>query len=167
MAKAASGPWTGNVTTKVGPPDAASGSYFVTVPGDDPDTSAIDGAVAGTPIVFYVAGVKAKMYDVAKSKWVDNYAWSSGGVTNLNLQADIYYTITASAGAGGTISPSGAVSVPLGGSKTFTITPDAGYRIADVLVDSVSVGPVATRTRLRVSPPTTPSARRSRATPAT
>jgi hypothetical protein len=48
-------------------------------------------------------------------------------------------TITASAGANGSISPSGAVAVPLGGSKTFTITPNRGYRISDVKVDGVSV----------------------------
>ncbi len=32
------------------------------------------------------------------------------------------------------------------GSKTYTITPQAGYKIADVLVDGVSVGVVATYT---------------------
>ena len=54
--------------------------------------------------------------------------------------------ITASAGANGTITPSGAVTVNYGDSQTFTITPDSGYTIADVLVDGVSVGPVTTYT---------------------
>jgi hypothetical protein len=49
-------------------------------------------------------------------------------------------TITASAGANGSISPSGAVVIPLGGSQTFAIKPNRGYRIADVKVDGVSVG---------------------------
>jgi hypothetical protein len=49
-------------------------------------------------------------------------------------------TITASAGAGGSISPRGAVAVNYGASKTFTITPLAGYHVVDVLVDGVSVG---------------------------
>src|SRR5439155_720096 len=44
------------------------------------------------------------------------------------------HTITASAGANGAISPSGAVSVTDGGSQSFTITPDANYHVADVLV---------------------------------
>ena len=48
------------------------------------------------------------------------------------------FTITASAGAGGTISPTGTVAVGRGGSQTFTITPNAGYRIATVLVDGVN-----------------------------
>jgi hypothetical protein len=55
-------------------------------------------------------------------------------------------TITATAGPGGSISPSGAVVVPCGGSQTFTITPNAGYAIADVKVDGSSVGPVASYT---------------------
>jgi hypothetical protein len=52
------------------------------------------------------------------------------------------FTITASAGTGGAISPSGAVSVSSGGSQTFTITPDAGYAISAVTVDGTNVGAV-------------------------
>lgn len=54
--------------------------------------------------------------------------------------ADGIYTITASAGANGSISPSGAVSVNEGANQTFAITPNSGYIIADVLVDGTSVG---------------------------
>ena len=42
--------------------------------------------------------------------------------------------ITASAGTGGAISPSGAVSVTCGTNQTFSITASACYQIADVLV---------------------------------
>ncbi len=49
------------------------------------------------------------------------------------------HTITATAGAGGVISPEGTVSVKHGGSQTFTITPDDGYEIKDILVDGQSV----------------------------
>ena len=52
------------------------------------------------------------------------------------------FTITASAGAGGTISPDGAQSVKWKESQTFTIKPSEGYHIADVLVDGASVGAV-------------------------
>ena len=52
------------------------------------------------------------------------------------------YTITANSGAGGSISPSGAVPVTAGDNQTFTITPDPDYGVLDILVDSVSVGPV-------------------------
>src|SRR5205823_13895129 len=54
------------------------------------------------------------------------------------------FTITASAGANGTIAPTGAVIVPINGSQSFTITPSAGFHVQDVLVDAASVGAVTT-----------------------
>lgn len=56
------------------------------------------------------------------------------------------YAITASAGTGGSISPSGTVLADQGESLTFTITADSGYEISDVLVDGASVGAVSTYT---------------------
>ncbi len=56
------------------------------------------------------------------------------------------YTITATAGPNGSISPSGAVKVNYGADKTFTIKPNTGYQIADVKVDNVSKGAVSTYT---------------------
>ncbi len=56
------------------------------------------------------------------------------------------YTITASSGANGTVAPPGVTTVPFNGSQAYTITPDAGYHVADVLVDAVSVGPVTNYT---------------------
>lgn len=61
------------------------------------------------------------------------------------------YTITASAGKGGTISPNGTIKVSRGDNKTFTITAGNGYIIADVLVDGVSVGAVSSYTFEKVS----------------
>lgn len=52
------------------------------------------------------------------------------------------FTITATAGTGGTIDPAGAVPVEYGGSQLFTIQAEEGYQILDVQVDSTSVGPV-------------------------
>ena len=61
----------------------------------------------------------------------------------LNLSISVaQYTITASAGANGSITPSGNVTVNYGASKSFTITPNAGYAVASVLVDGGSVGAV-------------------------
>ena len=56
------------------------------------------------------------------------------------------HTITASAGANGSISPSGNVAVTHGGSRTFTITPDADHVVKDVLVNGKSQGPVTSYT---------------------
>ena len=49
------------------------------------------------------------------------------------------YTITATAGANGSISPSGAVRVAAGGSQTFTISPSSGYVIDTLKVDGLEV----------------------------
>ena len=69
-----------------------------------------------------------------------NRALSAAEISELaNLTT---WTITASAEPHGSISPSGAVSVPQGGSRLFTITPEAGYIVDDVLVDGSSVGAV-------------------------
>lgn len=52
----------------------------------------------------------------------------------------ISYTITASAGNGGTISNVGSTSVNCGDDITYTITPDEGYMISDIEVDGQSIG---------------------------
>ena len=57
-----------------------------------------------------------------------------------------YYTIKATAGAGGSISPSGNVSVREGRDRTFTITPDKGYAISNVKIDGKSIGAVKSYT---------------------
>jgi beta propeller repeat protein len=69
-------------------------------------------------------------------------------------QYDIYlytlntptYTITATAGTGGSITPSGAVTVNIGDTQEFTIAPNPGYSILDVTVDGSSVGAVPSYT---------------------
>ena len=53
------------------------------------------------------------------------------------------FTISVCAGDNGAISPAGSVSVNSGGSQCFTITPDTGYHVADVIVDGVSQGSVS------------------------
>lgn len=75
---------------------------------------------------------------------VYNRALDAGEIAALaGLPPPTSHTITASAGTGGSISPSGAVVVNNAASQLFTITPASCYTIADVLVDNVSVGAVA------------------------
>ena len=79
---------------------------------------------------------------------VDTYTFNNvTGDHSLNATfAALQYTINASAGSNGSVSPDGATSVNHGGSQTISITPDSGYRIADVTVDGASVGAVGTYT---------------------
>jgi hypothetical protein len=63
---------------------------------------------------------------------------------------EVTHTITASSGANGAISPSGAVVVAEGANQAFTFAPDACYRVADVVVDGVSVGTPTSYTFLNV-----------------
>ena len=63
-------------------------------------------------------------------------------ITGCGPTTPTTYTITATSGAHGSIAPTGVVTVTEGEDKTFTITPDTDYQIADVLVDGTSVGAV-------------------------
>ena len=74
-----------------------------------------------------------------KANWVYNGGGSSGG-------GYTYYTIKTTAGVNGSISPTGNVSVREGRDQTFTITPNKGYAVAKVLIDSKNVGAVKSYT---------------------
>src|SRR5207247_1286323 len=60
------------------------------------------------------------------------------------------YTIAASAGSGGSISPSGNVAVTCGTDRKLDITPDGCHTIKDVKVDGISVGTPSSYTFLSV-----------------
>ncbi|MBI5405831.1 hypothetical protein HY972_02240, partial [Candidatus Kaiserbacteria bacterium] len=66
--------------------------------------------------------------------------WGVWDVQDMFIPYTIAYVITASAGAGGSISPSGPVSVTQGSSQSFTITPSSGYSISSVTVDDANQG---------------------------
>ena len=80
---------------------------------------------------------------------IELYHKSSGGGGSSSGYS--YYTIKATAGAGGSISPSGNVSVREGRDQTFTITPDKGYAVANVKIDGKSIGAVKSYTFENVS----------------
>ena len=82
---------------------------------------------------------------------VDSTVESAAGIAMGTPYNSIFFTgttlftstITATAGQNGTISPSGAIQVDyFNGFQSFTITPDSGYYVANVLVDGVSIGSV-------------------------
>ena len=55
---------------------------------------------------------------------------------------EMEFTVVATAGKGGSISPSGTITVKEGESLTVTLTPDEGYEIAQLRIDGESVGAV-------------------------
>ena len=91
----------------------------------------------------------------------DNYTTLTGEVELYHKSSsgggwyDSYYTIKATAGAGGSISPSGSVSVREGRDQTFTITPDKSYAVSNVKIDGKSIGAVKSYTFENVSRPHT------------
>lgn len=94
-----------------------------------------------------LSAISGKTLDAAAS-FKENTIPGGGGGGGSVIST---FVITASAGQGGTISPTGRVSVNLNANKQFTIQPKDGYVIADVLVDGVSVGAVSSYTFERVN----------------
>ena len=93
-------------------------------------------------------GVADVLVDGVSVGAVTNYTFNSV-TANHTIEASFIldsFTITASAGVGGSISPLGEVTVNCGADPSFTITPDSCYGVADVLVDGVSVGVVTSYT---------------------
>jgi hypothetical protein len=94
---------------------------------------------------YHVADVKV---DGALVGQVNTYAFT--GVTGYHTIVASFaldaYTITATAAAGGAISPSGAITVGYGVSQPFVIAANPGYRISDVKVDGSSIGVVSSYT---------------------
>ena len=92
-----------------------------------------------------------KAYEWKYTPTNPNYAPVTGTIVVYPVSTGIViyspcYTIKASAGANGSISPAGWCSVVENGSQTFTFTPDKGYTVAKVLVDGKSVGAVKSYT---------------------
>lgn len=88
---------------------------------------------ADTKVIITYGGCSVELPITVKAQ-------EPGGGTSVSR-----YAITVTQGAGGRISPA-AASVAKGSDKTFTITANEGYRIADVLVDGKSVGAVSSYT---------------------
>lgn len=138
-----------------------------TIPNSSPTADyvlTVDTVAGGSVILNPDGGVYEQATQVmltasAESGW--EFSGWNGDITGtqnpvtVTMDADMYvtpiftelvqvvtYTITTNAGTNGTISPTSA-TVNAGDSQTFTITPDTGYHVEDVLVDGITVGPVA------------------------
>jgi hypothetical protein len=90
---------------------------------------------------YHVADV---LVDGASMGAVTSYTFT-GVTADHSIQASFAidtFDISASAGPGGVIAPSGDVTVNYGSNQAFTITANTDYHVADVLVDGASVGAV-------------------------
>lgn len=104
----------------------------------DNTTPTVSSPVYSTPLV--IGNV-----DIALKYFAMDRAGNAETVKSQNYIIETR-TISASAGAGGSISLSGNVAVNYGGSRTFTITPNAGYAVSNVDVDGTSQGAISTYT---------------------
>ena len=87
-----------------------------------------------------------------KAQAMDSNGASSGWSQCANMAiTENTYTITASAGSNGSISPSGSITVNQGGNRTFAVSAATNYHIDDVLVDGASVGAISSYTFSSVS----------------
>lgn len=137
-ARAWTGSWAGSVSQNADSESRYGYEESFCVPQDLGGNS---GADPGDEISFYVLGVRALLKENGVGAGTLTYVFNPAGApfgTNLDLVVYKSYTIAASAGEHGSISPAGNVSVDYGQDKTFTFTPDYNYLILDVLVDGVS-----------------------------
>jgi parallel beta-helix repeat protein len=99
--------------------------------------------------------VKQSMYDFKNDFNLGN-VYLDPLLTAPNNQAPTY--VNASASTGGSISSSGVTRLNYGDSKSFNISPNSGYHVADVLVNGSSVGAVTSYTVQNAQGATTISA---------
>jgi hypothetical protein len=118
----------------------------ITPSGDIAVNYGADQAFTITPEIGYY--IKDIFIDDVSQGAITSYAFTNV-ITNHIISAIFAintFTITASADLGGEISPSDSVTVHYGDNQTFTIEPDTGYHIEDVLVDGISKGAICSFT---------------------
>lgn len=96
-------------------------------------------------VVYSVAGLTPGTHTFKAVKVSGTYMLLDELIVHQSTSTTTY-TITASAGANGAVSPSGTVTVNQGANQAFTLTPNAGYAVSAVTVDGSSVGAVTTYT---------------------
>lgn len=130
---AAGGTGSVNVTAQTGCSwTASSGASWITI------TSGSNGTGNGT--VYYSVSANSNTALRTSASTI------AGQLFTVNQAGVETYTITASAGTGGTISPTGSVAVTAGGSHTYQISANSGYMISGVTVNGSSVGAVSSYT---------------------
>ena len=132
--------------------DSGATSTLVTAVSGNGDPVSINGQALSTGGSATVAIPKSSTTNIVVEIGIKTYTLTilrnsgTGGNEGGGSSGYSYYTIKATAGAGGSISPSGNVSVREGRDQTFTITPDKGYAVANVKIDGKSIGAVKSYT---------------------
>ena len=136
-------PATGSVKVNLSPQAAitAGAKWNIDGGGWQDSGATVSSVIVGDHTVNFKA---AERWDAPGSETV---TLNEGQTTEITgTYTKVTFTITAYAGSGGSISPSGSVSVTDGEDQAFTIAPNTEYYISDVLVDGFSVGVVTTYT---------------------
>ena len=102
--------------------------------------------IAGANAAGYTTGVTDKDCDGFKYQCVISNPAGSVTTDTVVLTVKEKYTITATAGEHGSISPSGTVEIVEGNDQTFVITAEEGYEIESLTVDGKSVDAVTSYT---------------------
>ena len=121
---------------------AGSGTFTVTASSDQCSWTAVSSDSSWLTTTSSGAGSGAGSYAVSTNTGPARTGTISVGGQSfpVNQSSSATVTVIASAGGGGIVSPSGTVIAALGSSRTFFITPEAGFVVADVIVDGRSMG---------------------------
>jgi hypothetical protein len=125
----------------------ASGSYSSVVDVGNFTSLTISSLEAGKTYYFAATAYAASGEESAKSNEIRyDIHIPDGNLSPMASKGTNSYTINASAGANGSISPSGNITVMKGFSKTFVIRPKLGYRIGRVTIDGAVINYVTSHT---------------------
>lgn len=137
-------------------PVAPKSSYTLTISKKGSGAGTVTASPAGTT---FLAGTSVALTATPDSNstfsgWSGGYSGSTTKcivVMNDNVSVCAAfnlktYTIKASSGKGGAISPSGTSLADSGSYKTYIFTPSNGYCISSVKIDGISISPIASYT---------------------
>jgi hypothetical protein len=149
-----------SITVNVGPPSAGSITGIAAVCRGQSGVAYSVNIPGATNCVWYYSGTGATINGTGSSITIDFasnatagnltvYGTNSCGTGSVSSPFAISipnYTITASTGTNGSVTPTGATVMVCGNSQSYNITANSGYHVADVLVDGISQGAISTYT---------------------
>ena len=129
--------------------DVGTGNSAGSAVTDGSGNYTISGLTTGSYKVSFAgqnAGYAAQWYNNAPDAASASPVSVTTGVATVGVNAAMVLaasnvvTFAVTLDPGGTISPSGDIGVLIGEDRTFNLKPDLGYRVAEVIVDGVSIG---------------------------